>query len=52
MDDSILSFIPPDGDFKLLDYHVAVPTGTIKPIGLPLNLKAKMVCEAGGGKQA
>jgi hypothetical protein len=50
MDNGVLSFIPPDGEFKLLDYQVAVPTGTLRPIGLPLNLKAKMSTEVGGGR--
>jgi hypothetical protein len=50
MDNGVLSFIPPDGEFKLLDYQVTTPTGTLRPIGLPLNLKAKMSTEVGGGK--
>jgi hypothetical protein len=50
MDNGVLSFIPPDGEFKLLDYQVAVPTGTLRPIALPLNLKAKMSTEVGGGR--
>jgi hypothetical protein len=50
MDNGVLSFIPPDGEFKLLDYQVAVPAGTLRPIGLPLNLKAKMSTEVGGGR--
>jgi len=50
MDNGLLSFIPPDGEFKLLDYQVAVPKGTARPIGLPLNLKAKMAIEVGGGR--
>ena len=50
MDNGVLSFIPPDGEFKLLDYQVAVPKGTARPIGLPLNLKAKMAIEVGGGR--
>ena len=51
MDNGVLSFIPPDGEFKLLDYQVAAPKGTARPIGLPLNLKAKMAIEVGGGEQ-
>jgi hypothetical protein len=50
MDNGVLSFIPPDGEFKLLDYQVAVPTGTLRPIDLPFNLKAKMSTEVGGGR--
>ena len=49
MDNGVLSFIPPDGEFKLLEYEVATPTGALRPIGLPLNLKAKMSTEVGGG---
>ncbi|WWD10014.1 hypothetical protein V865_008147 [Kwoniella europaea PYCC6329] len=46
----ILSFIPPDGKFRLLEYQ-AVPTttGTVKN-QLPLGVKANMVIEPNGGR--
>jgi hypothetical protein len=50
MKDGVLSFIPPDGEFKLMEYQVAKPTGMIRPIALPLKLTAKMSVRPGGGK--
>lgn len=41
--DSVLSFIPPDGKFKLLEYEA--PAAQV-----PLSLKARMTTDATGGK--
>lgn len=52
MKDRVLSFIPPDGNFKLMDYQVAKPQGAIaRPIALPLILKPllQLTPEASGG---
>lgn len=41
----MLSFIPPDGKFKLLEYEAQ---GT-RPIQIPINLKASVKVEEHGG---
>lgn len=46
--DHVLSFIPPDGKFKLLEYQAMVGTR----IPLPLSLKAGLSVEDNGGKSA
>ena len=43
--DHVLSFIPPDGRFQLLDYQTAMPTGQ----KVPLQLKASMTVDEYGG---
>ncbi len=51
--DGLLSFIPPDGHFKLLEYQVAKPAGAgaglVRPIALPLHVKPVVKIEPGGG---
>lgn len=42
--DSVLSFIPPDGKFKLLEYE------TPSPPQIPIALKARVSADAGGGE--
>ena len=44
--DQVLSFIPPDGRFQLLDYQTAVPPNQ-KP---PLHVKAAMSTDEYGGE--
>ena len=41
----MLSFIPPDGKFKLVEYQAAVGTR----MQMPLSLKAGMAVEDNGG---
>jgi AP-3 complex subunit mu len=49
--DAVLSFIPPDGHFKLLEYQVAKPTsGVTRPIGIPLSVKPAIKVEKNGGE--
>lgn len=50
--DHVLSFIPPDGSFKLLEYQVAKPSenGVARPVGLPLTVKPVIKLEKKGGK--
>lgn len=51
MKDRVLSFIPPDGAFKLMDYQVAKPQGGVeRPIAIPLALKPSMQLTPDGGK--
>ncbi len=50
--DHVLSFIPPDGSFKLLEYQVAKPSenGVARPVGLPLTVKPVIKLEKKGGE--
>ncbi|WVQ78401.1 hypothetical protein IAT38_000487 [Cryptococcus sp. DSM 104549] len=45
--DRVLSFIPPDGKFRLLEYQIAAGSSKNQ---LPIQLKAGMVVEDHGGK--
>ena len=49
MKDKVLSFIPPDGSFELMEYQVAKPLGVDRPIPLPLVLKPVMQLTGDGG---
>ena len=46
----MLSFVPPDGRFKLFGYEMAEPSGPTKRLELPLNLKTKMSLNSNGGE--
>lgn len=48
MKDGVLSFIPPDGKFRLLEYE-SVSDSARAPV--PIQLKAGLTIEDYGGKQ-
>jgi len=51
--DAVLSFIPPDGHFKLLEYRVVKSTsGVTRPIGMPLSVKPAIKLEKNGGESS